>query len=262
MRHGGDGHHDEDDRHESLMARWRKNFFTGIVVIAPLYLTFWLISSFVLLIDDKAARILPRAWNPQTYLDIPGFGLVVFVLLAALIGALAKNLLAAQAIRWGEQMLDRLPVVRSIYNGIKQIAETVLVQSKSSFEKACLIEYPRRGLWVIAFIATPARGEVRDKLGGEDKLCVFMPTTPNPTSGFLLFVPIEDVVMLDMSVEEAAKMVISAGLVTPPEQSSKLPQPIGVAQVAAKAKKQSGAATPEPLPSLRADKAVNAEEAL
>ncbi len=253
MRHGGDGHHDEDDRHDSLMARWRKNFLTGIVVIAPLYLTFWLISSFVLLIDDKAARILPRAWNPQTYLDIPGFGLVVFVLLAALIGALAKNLLAAQAIRWGEQMLDRLPVVRSIYNGIKQIAETVLVQSKSSFEKACLIEYPRRGLWVIAFIATPARGEVRDKLGGADKLCVFMPTTPNPTSGFLLFVPVEDVVMLEMSVEEAAKLVISAGLVTPPDQAARPPQPGGAGQIAARATVQGAAAKAAPVATQRAD---------
>jgi uncharacterized membrane protein len=224
MQHGGDHHqHDEDGPHVSFWTRWRKNFLTGLVVIAPLYLTFWIISSFVALIDSKAENLLPKAWNPQTYLNVPGFGLVVFVLLTAVVGALAKNLIAVQVIRWGERMLDRLPVVRSIYNGIKQIAETVLVQSKSSFERACLVEYPRKGLWVIAFIATRTRGEVHHRLGGTEKLCLFMPTTPNPTTGFLFFAAREDVIELDMSVEEAAKLVISAGLVTPPVDADQIP---------------------------------------
>ncbi|MGF1657980.1 MAG: DUF502 domain-containing protein [Rubrimonas sp.] len=232
---GGDPlHHDDDPRHLSFWARWRRNFLTGLVVIAPLYLTFWIISSFVNLIDAKAAKLIPAAWNPQAYVDIPGIGLVVFVVIAALIGALAKNLIAAQAIRWGEQMLDRLPVVRSIYNAIKQIAETVLVQSKSSFEKACLVEYPRRGLWVIAFIATRTRGEVHHRLGGADKLCLFMPTTPNPTTGFLFFAAREDVIELDMTVEEAAKLVISAGLVSPPMREGEVEALVG-AQAAARA---------------------------
>ena len=231
---GGDQlNHDDDARQQSFFGRWRRNFLTGLVVIAPLYLTFWIISSFVNLIDAKAEKLIPAAWNPQTYVDVPGFGLVVFVLVAALVGALAKNLIAAQVIRWGEQMLDRLPVVRSIYNAIKQIAETVLVQSKSSFEKACLVEYPRRGLWVIAFIATRTRGEVHQRLGGTDKLCLFMPTTPNPTTGFLFFAAREDVIELDMSVEEAAKLVISAGLVSPPMREEDIAEKAG-AKAAAK----------------------------
>jgi len=132
-------------------------------------------------------------------------------------GALAKKFFAAKLIGVGEGLLDRLPIVRSLYNGIKQIAETVLVQSKTSFKKACLIEYPRKGLYAIAFISTSARGEVLTKSGRDDLLSVFLPTTPNPTSGFLLFVPREDVVELDMTIEEAAKLIISAGLVTPDE---------------------------------------------
>ena len=209
-----DGHN--EDRHDvGFWHRWRANFLTGIVVIAPLYLTIWLTWSFVSIVDGKVENLLPAAWNLGSEYNIPGYGLAVFVVFTALMGAIAKNLFAAQIIRWGERMLDRLPIVRSLYNGIKQIAETVLVQSKSSFEKACLIEYPRRGVWAIAFISTPAQGEVPRKAGHPEMMAVFMPTTPNPTTGFLMFVPKADVIELDMSVEEAAKLVISAGLVTP-----------------------------------------------
>jgi len=185
--------------------------------VAPLYLTVWLTWSFVSLIDDKVARLIPSGYNLQEYINIPGYGLLVFALFTALMGALAKNFFAAKLIGFGEGLLDRLPIVRSLYNGIKQIAETVLVQSKTSFKKACLIEYPRKGLYAIAFISTSARGEVLTKSGRDDLLSVFLPTTPNPTSGFLLFVPREDVVELDMTIEEAAKLIISAGLVTPDE---------------------------------------------
>jgi uncharacterized membrane protein len=191
---------------------------TGLVLIAPLYLTFWLLRSFVNLIDDKVGTVLPDAWNPHTYFDIPGYGLVMLALFSALLGALAKNFVMAKLIGWGERLLDQLPVVRSIYNGIKQIAHTVLVQSDKSFEKACLVEYPRKGIWAIAFISTQTRGEVRERAGRDTMMSVFLPTTPNPTSGFLLFVPKEDVIELDMSVEDAAKLVISAGLVHPPER--------------------------------------------
>jgi len=204
-----------EKHHATFWARWRANFLTGIVVVAPLYLTIWLIWSFVSIVDYKVEQLLPTGYNLTDYLNFPGYGLAIFVVFTALIGALAKNLFAAQLIGWGERMLDRLPIVRSIYNGIKQIAETVLVQSKSSFEKACLVEYPRKGIWAVAFISTPARGEVRARTGHDDLLSVFLPTTPNPTSGFLLFVRRQDVIELEMSVEEAAKLIISAGLVTP-----------------------------------------------
>ncbi|PKP62450.1 MAG: hypothetical protein CVT86_07760 [Alphaproteobacteria bacterium HGW-Alphaproteobacteria-8] len=208
---------DQDKHPASIWARMRGNFLTGLVVVAPLYLTVWLTWSFVSLIDDKVARLIPEGYNLQDYLNIPGYGLLVFVAFTALMGAIAKNFFAAKLIEPGERLLDRLPIVRSIYNGIKQIAETVLVQSKTSFKKACLIEYPRKGLYAIAFISTNARGEVLTKSGRDDLLSVFLPTTPNPTSGFLLFVPRADVIELDMSIEEAAKLIISAGLVAPEE---------------------------------------------
>jgi uncharacterized membrane protein len=210
---------------DGFWTRARKNFLTGVVLVAPLYLTFWVVSSFVSLIDAQAEDLLPSAWNPQTYFDLPGVGLLVFFVLTALLGALAKNLFMVEAIRFGERVLDRLPVVRSIYNGIKQIAETILQQSNRSFDRACLIEYPRKGLWALAFISTETRGEVRERAGRGDMVSVFLPTTPNPTSGFLLFVPRADVIELDMSVEEAAKLVISAGLVTPPHKPVAPPRP-------------------------------------
>ena len=206
---------DKSGERESLVSIWRKNFLTGLVLIAPLYLTFWLLSSIVKLVDEKVASFLPGEFNPSAYLHVPGYGIIILALFSALLGALAKNFVMARAIGVGERMLDRLPVVRSVYNGIKQIAHTVLVQSESSFEKACLVEYPRRGIWAIGFISTATRGEVLERAGSGGMMNVFLPTTPNPTSGFLLFVPKEDVIELDMTVEEAAKLVISAGLVTP-----------------------------------------------
>lgn len=210
-----------EKQHGTFWGRWRANFLTGIVVIAPLYLTIWLIWSFVSIVDYKVERLLPSGYNLTDYLNFPGYGLAIFVVFTAMIGAMAKNLFAAQLIGWGERMLDRLPIIRSIYNAIKQIAETVLVQSKSSFERACLVEYPRKGLWAVAFISTATRGEVLEKTGHSEMLSVFLPTTPNPTSGFLLFVPRKDVVELDMSVEEAAKLIISAGLVSPTEAGAR-----------------------------------------
>jgi len=120
-------------------------------------------------------------------------------------------------VRFGESLVDRTPVVRSIYNAVKQIVETIFSQSQSSFQKACLIQYPRHGIWAVAFVSTETKGEVLNKIDDHNQMVsVFLPTTPNPTSGFLLFVPRADVVMLDMSVEDAAKLIISAGLVIPP----------------------------------------------
>jgi uncharacterized membrane protein len=212
-----------------VAAHWRGNLLTGLVVIAPLYLTGWLIWSFVSLVDAKIERMLPSALTLQDFINFPGYGLLIFVIFTALIGALAKNFFAAQAILWGERLLARLPIVRTIYNAIKQIAETVLVQSKTSFKQACLVEYPRRGVWAIAFISTEAKGEIARRTPEPDMVSIFMPTTPNPTSGFLMFVPRRDVIELDMSIEEAAKLVISAGLVTPEDSQRQPPLPLPTA---------------------------------
>ena len=192
--------------------RVRNNFLTGLVVVAPIFLTVYLIWLFVGFVDDRVVPLLPDRYR----FDIPGFGLFVFLIVCTFAGMLTKGLFGRQIVRFGESLVDRTPIVRSIYNAVKQIIETIFSQSQSSFQSACLVEYPRKDIWAIAFISTDAKGEVLGKLDHEHVLSVFLPTTPNPTSGFLLFVPREDVVMLDMSVEDAAKLIISAGLVVPP----------------------------------------------
>lgn len=205
-------------RTPSLWQRTRSNFLTGLVIVAPVTLTIWVIFASVNFIDARVVPFVPAAYNPATYLgkNIAGFGVVIFLLFTAVVGAATKGLFGRQLVRWGEGLFDRTPIVRSIYNAVKQIVETVLNQSGGSFQHACLIEYPRRGIWAVAFVSTETMGEVPTKAGRSDMLSVFLPTTPNPTSGFLLFVPRGDVVLLDMTVEDAAKLVISAGLVVPP----------------------------------------------
>ena len=204
-------------RKPPLLQRFRVNFLTGLVVVAPVVLTIYLIWLFVGFVDDRVLPWLPQRYNPVTYFgEIPGLGVIVFIAGTTVAGYLAKGLLGRQMLRFGETLVDRTPIVRSIYNAVKQIIETIFAQSKSSFQNACLIEYPRKGIWAVAFVSTDARGELPSKTGVADMLSVFLPTTPNPTSGFLLFLPREDVVIMDMSVEDAAKLVISAGLVVPP----------------------------------------------
>jgi len=205
-------------RKPGLFARARGNFLAGLVVIAPIGLTLWLIWTVVGWIDGWVLPFVPYNYRPEQYIGINlrGVGVVFFLLFTMVVGWMAKGLLGRSFLRFGESIVDRMPVVRSIYNGLKQIAETVFSQRETSFEKACLVEYPRRGIWAIAFISTSAKGEIDRGIGVDGEIMsVFLPTTPNPTSGFLLFVPKSDVVELDMSVEDAAKLVISAGLVYP-----------------------------------------------
>lgn len=201
-----------------FFASLRNSFLTGLVVVAPAVLTVWLIVSVVEFIDSKVVPLIPLSLLPDFLLGIsfPGMGVIVFILFTLVVGALAKGLIGRSLIEWSEEIVARMPVVRTVYNGLKQIAETVLSQSSTSFNRACLVQYPRPGLWAIAFVSTDARGEIADRIGAENKhISVFLPTTPNPTSGFLLFVAEADVILLDMTVEEAAKLVISAGLVVP-----------------------------------------------
>jgi len=200
----------------------RANFLTGLVVITPIAVTLWLIWTVVGMIDSWVLPFIPDAYNPSLLLkerfgldiSIRGVGVVFFLLFTVIVGWLAKGLLGRSFLRWTEGIVTQMPVVRSVYGGLKQIAETVLASSNTNFDKACLVEYPRRDIWAIAFISTNAKGEIATK-AEDDMLSVFLPTTPNPTSGFLLFVPRRDVRILDMSVEDAAKLVISAGLVYP-----------------------------------------------
>jgi uncharacterized membrane protein len=219
-------HNQSSPRRGSLISGLRTSFLAGIVVIAPIALTVWLIWSVIGWIDGFVLPFIPDPYQPENilqtllgldvHINIRGIGVVFFLFFTIFVGWLTKGLIGRSFLRYGENLVDRMPVVRSIYSGVKQIAETVFSQADRSFEKACLIEYPRRGIWAIGFVSTSTKGEIAKRVEtNEGLLSVFVPTTPNPTSGFLLFFPKDDIIELDMTVEDAAKLVISAGLVYP-----------------------------------------------
>lgn len=210
-------------KRSSFWTRARANFLTGLVVVAPITITIYLTWTIITVVDEQIVPLVPSIYNPSTYLDtdIPGFGVIVFLVFTTLVGMMTRRVFGRQMILWGESLIDRTPVIRSIYNAVKQIAETVFSSSSASFTHACLVEYPRRGIWAIAFVSTETKGEILDRVDSGPMISVFLPTTPNPTSGFLLFVPREDVFLLEMTVEEAAKLVISAGLVVPPTKAER-----------------------------------------
>ncbi|WP_281967851.1 DUF502 domain-containing protein [Roseovarius nanhaiticus] len=205
-------------RRVGILARLRARFLTGLVVILPVALTIWLIWTMIGWVDGLVLPLIPYDLKPSHYIgiDVRGVGVIVFLIFTILVGWVAKGLIGRTLIRFGENLVARMPVVRSIYSGVKQISETIFAQTERSFETACLIQYPRKGIWAIGFISTQAKGEIAGKAEtGGALMSVFLPTTPNPTSGFLLFLPKEDVIELEMTVEDAAKLVISAGLVYP-----------------------------------------------
>jgi len=229
----------EPRRRASLFARARGNFLTGLAVVLPVGLTIWLIWTLTGWIDGWVLPLVPGAYHPEELINhlvgntdpqspdwitvnIRGVGVVVFLVFTVIVGWLAKGLIGRSFLRSAEGLVDRMPVVRSVYNGLKQIVETVFSQSDTSFKTACLIEYPRRGIWAIGFVSTRAKGEIAAKTPTEEEvMSVFLPTTPNPTSGFLLYVPKSEVIELEMSVEDAAKLIISAGLVYPNGKDAK-----------------------------------------
>ena len=202
---------------QNFIQRTRANFLTGLILVLPVGITFYLVWATVTFIDDIIVPWLPEQFTPNGVFaqNIPGFGVLFFLLTLTVIGALAKGFMGRQVIRIGESLVSKTPIIRGVYKAIKQIAETVLNQDNQSFQKACVIEYPRPGIWAIAFVSVEAFGEIPHKISKGKLVTIFVPTTPNPTSGFLLFLPEKDVVYLDMTVEDAAKLVISAGLVVP-----------------------------------------------
>jgi len=214
-------------RRHPVLGGLRASFLTGLIVIAPIGLTAWLIWAVVGWIDGWVLPFVPHQFRPEQYIGINlrGVGVIFFLVFTILVGWVAKGIIGRSLIAWGESIVETLPVVRSVYSGLKQIAETVFAQADASFDKACLVEYPRKGIWAIAFISSSAKHEIDARIpGAEPKVAVFLPTTPNPTSGFLLFVHRSEVKELDMTVEDAAKLIISAGLVYP--NSKEQPKPV------------------------------------
>ena len=206
---------------ETTKPRWfrgiRNSFLTGLVVALPLIVTIAGISWIVGGIDTYVIGLIPVTWRINPWVDIvlgiPGLGLIIAMISLVVLGSFASNFIGTSIIKAGERLLARVPVVSNVYNFFKQIVSTVAQQSDRSFKEVCLIEYPRPGLWAVAFVTAELEGAPRRELG-EGYVCVFVPTTPNPTSGFLLFVLREDIKILDMTPEEGAKMIISGGMVS------------------------------------------------
>jgi uncharacterized membrane protein len=200
--------------------RITRYFLTGVVAAGPIALTLFLAWWVIGVVDRWIKPLIPPRFNPDNYLPfaLPGLGLVIAFVGLTLIGFLATNLVGRSIVHLGGVILSRVPVLSTLYGALKQIFETVVNQGSKNFRQVGLIEFPRKGLWALVFISAAAKGEIADKAEGENIVACFMPTTPNPTSGFLVFVPSKDVLILDMSVEDAAKVVISAGLVMPEYQ--------------------------------------------
>lgn len=198
------------------LLKWARNrFFTGVIVAIPVVVTLLVISWIVQKIDQNVFRIVPDRLNPETYLGfaIPGLGLIISVILLFALGIVASNFIGKSLIKSGEGLLDRVPVVSPVYNALKQIVQTVAAQKDRAFRDVCLIEYPKKDVWAIGFVTADLGGHPKEALG-ENMVCVFVPTTPNPTSGFLLFLHKDNIRILDMTPEEGAKMIISGGMVS------------------------------------------------
>lgn len=204
-------------RQLSFAARVRAYFLAGILVVAPISITFYIAWGLLDFVDSRVTPLIPARYNPGTYLPfgVPGLGLIILCVVITLIGATTAGYLGRVLVRLSEGLVARTPVIRSIYGAVKQLVETVFGHKANAFRQVVLLEWPREGCWTIGFVANEPPGEVRARLDAD--LCsVMVPTTPNPTGGYLVFVPREKVIPLEMSVEDTMKMVLSSGIVVPP----------------------------------------------
>jgi uncharacterized membrane protein len=206
-------------RRKRVVDRLRAYLVAGLLVTGPISLTFYLLWLFVSWVDGWVAKLLPAAYNPTLWLPfpVPGIGLVAVLVMLVLVGALTAGYVGRLVLRTSERLLHRMPVIRGIYGATKQIFETVLAKQSNSFREVVLVEFPRSGMWTIGFVTGRPEGEIAE-LTAEEMLTIYVPTTPNPTSGYLVFVARREVVTLAMTVEEAIKYVISGGIVAPPDR--------------------------------------------
>lgn len=199
----------------------KKYFITGLLVLVPVVITFWVLSTLIQTMD-QSLLLLPEAWQPKKLFgfSMVGIGALLTIVVVFVTGVIATNIFGQQLILLWEAMLSRVPVVKSIYSSVKQVSDTIFSDSGNAFRQALLVEYPRKGAWTIAFLTGEPGGEVSDHLQGE-YVSVYVPTTPNPTSGFFLMLPKEEVVELDMTVDQALKYIISMGTVVPEAKQTK-----------------------------------------
>jgi uncharacterized membrane protein len=212
-----------------LLERLRAYLLAGVLITGPVALTLYITWLIVHFIDQSVALLIPAAYNPATYVPFPGFGLVIGVIGLTLIGWITAGFLGRWVVRFNDRVLARMPVVRSLYGTTKQIFETVLAKRGHSFREVVLVEFPRPGVWTIGFVTAELDGEVKAKAGA-DAVAVYVSTTPNPTSGYLLFVSRRQLIPLAMSVEDGIKLVISLGIVTPHAVLAEAPREIAQEQ--------------------------------
>ncbi len=214
--------------HHGVASRVRNYFLTGLVVTGPVAITIWLIWSFVTWVDDLVRPFIPVAYRPETYLPIkvPGFGLIIAFLALTVVGFLTANLVGKTLVGIGEAFLGRVPIVRPLYRGLKQVFETLFSKSGSTFRTVGLVEFPAPGMWSIVFLSTPPGADITATLPSrEEYVSAFMPCTPNPTTGFFFYVLRREVIEIGVTVEDAAKLLMSAGMIQPgggAEQQKKL----------------------------------------
>lgn len=203
----------------------KRYFITGLLIWVPLAITAWVLN-LIIGTMDQSLRLLPEAIHPRNLFgfDIPGAGAILTLLIILVTGVAAANFIGEKLVRWWEKLLARIPVVNSVYNSVKQVSDTLFSQSGQAFRKALLVQYPSQGSWTIAFLTGQPGGDVVNHLVG-DYVSVYVPTTPNPTSGFFLMLPRSDTIELEMSVDEALKYIISMGVVAPPARHLPPPQP-------------------------------------
>jgi uncharacterized membrane protein len=214
--------------HHGVGYRVRNYFLTGLIVAGPLAITVYLTWSFITWVDDLVRPFMPVALRPETYLPwkLPGTGLVIAFVALTLLGFLTANLVGRTLVEAGETLLNRMPLVRSIYKGLKQVFETLFSESGSSFRRVGLVQFPAPGMWSLVFLSQPPGGDITALLPLKDEyVSAFMPCTPNPTTGFFFYVPRAEIIELDIPVEAAAKLIMTAGLIQPnggPDQQKKL----------------------------------------
>lgn len=201
--------------HLQSQAIMRKYFVTGLLVLVPLAITLWVLS-LIITTMDQSLLLLPERWQPAALFgfNIPGVGTLLTLLVIFLTGLLTRNIIGKQVVHVWESLLTRIPIVNSIYSSVKQVSDTLFSSSGNAFRKALLVEYPRKDAWTIAFLTGTPGGDVRNHLSG-DYISVYVPTTPNPTSGFFIMLPRADAIELDMSVDAALKYIVSMGVVSP-----------------------------------------------
>lgn len=202
----------------SVAQRIRSYFLTGLIVAGPLAITAWLIWSFITWVDDLFGLLIPVAYRPQTYMpvEIPGLGLIAAFVALTLLGFLTANFVGRKLVQFGDWLIDRMPIVRPIYKTVKQVFQMLFSKSGTSFRKVGLVEFPAPGMWSLVFISEPASGQIAELLpDGEEQVSVFLPCTPNPTTGFFFYLPRKNVIELDIPVEQAATLIVSAGMIQP-----------------------------------------------